>query len=185
MQCSIAGLVALIFATIALIAGAIVAGNYGPVGWLIAAGLAGAAILMLAAIDASLRAYVNCRDRAGRTDRCSTSSINNHFPAIGAVLGIAFTSFLTAAAVFWNIFVGGPVAAAVALIAAIVACAIAIVLLLSLLAFVIAYSTCRDREPARPPIGTGTGGLIGEATTTGTTTITIKVPEGTKISISQ
>lgn len=65
MQCSIAKLLALILATVALLAGAMAGANFGgPPGWLVAAGLAVGAIAILYAIEAAFREYQGCRDRA-------------------------------------------------------------------------------------------------------------------------
>lgn len=99
---------------------------------------------MLLEVDAALASYKACRDSQGGPSECSTLSITNTIVALRVVLGIAITGFFTAAAVFWNIFNGGP-AAAVAVSSAEVACGIAISLLISLLLFVMAYKQCRDR----------------------------------------
>ena len=194
-MCSIAKLIALVLATIAIVGGAMAAANWGgPLGWLAAAALIAGAIAMLTwGIDAAFREYANCRDSAEGGSSCGSTSISNLLHAIRVVLGITATSFLTAAVIFWNIFAGGPVAATIALASGLVGCGVAIGLLLALLATLYSYKACRDTEKRhhalgetdasapRPPPGQGAGSLTNTTTTTGPVTIVIKAGPGTTI----
>lgn len=149
MQCSISRLIGLIVGVIVLVGAAMYAGFQGVWGWVGAGVAALGAQGVLLAVDAALTSYKACRDKGGPSE-CSTLSITNTIAALRVVLGIAITGFFTAAAVFWNIFNGGPAAAAVAAGSAEVACGIALSLLISLLLFVVAYKQCRDRAQVRP-----------------------------------
>ena|SRR2546422_5161941 len=160
MQCSITKLIALILATIVIIVGAMAAANWGgPPGWLVAGGAILGALAMLVWIDAAFREYATCRDSAQGVSSCGSTSITNLLTAINVALGIAASAFFSSAAIFWNIFAGGPAAAAVALLAGLVACGVAIALLLALLATVYSYKGCRDTPAPTPPLGTGAGPL--------------------------
>jgi hypothetical protein len=169
VNCSAAGLIALVLAAVAATVVAAVAalgGTVAPYPWdlglLIGATalIAGVLFGLLPAIEGAFNDYQACRNRDGASS-CSTRSISNLLTAIRVALGIALSTFGIAAlkiVVPWI----GKILAGQEIIVGVAACGVAVALLLALLAELQAYQNCRDAERRNPPTGAGGSGLTAQ-----------------------